>query len=351
MSTQCSGLPIVSIALVVLLLAMLACTTPGLTVPPTITAVVIETAATIPQATSVPATPVAAAPSDTPVLASPTAVASPTPVPATPTITATPALTGTTKLQTNIRSGPGFGYRLLATLAPSLSVKLTGRNADKSWWQIEFPASPDGRGWVLAANVAVGAGINADALPVASAPPLPTAVPIVATATAAPGYIPAFRADKAELAAGECTTLRWDVDNVEAVFLNSGSGDNPVVGHDTLVICPEGTYTYTLLVVNKDKSEQRFAYTVKIAGCGGAPIISLFEASDTQISAGDKVTIAWAVSCAQAVYFKEGNHQRVPVVGHDSDEFQPSNTTTYHLIVFGKDGSRIDKDITVNVVP
>jgi hypothetical protein len=57
------------------------------------------------------------------------------------------------------------------------------------------------------------------------------------------------------------------------------------------------------------------------------------------------------VSCAQAVYFKEGNSQRVPVGGHDSDEFQPSKTTTYHLIVFGKDGSRIDKDITVNVVP
>jgi len=344
MSTQRSGLLSASIAFVALLLAMLACTAPGLTVPPTITAVVIETSTTTPQATDVPATPVASAPSPTSMPASPT-------TPPTPTITATPALTGTTKLQTNIRNGPGAGYTLLASLAPGLSVKLTGRSADKLWWQIDFTASPDGRGWVLAANVNVGAGVNIDALPIASAPPLPTAVPIVATVTAAPGTIPAFRADKAELAAGECTTLRWDVDNVEAVFLNSGSGDMPVVGHDTLVICPEDTYTYTLRVVNKDKSEQRFAYTVKIAGCGGAPIISLFEASDTQISAGDKVTIAWAVSCAQAVYFKEGNHQRVPVGGHDSDEFQPSNTTTYHLIVFGKDGSRIDKDITVNVVP
>jgi len=63
------------------------------------------------------------------------------------------------------------------------------------------------------------------------------------------------------------------------------------------------------------------------------------------------VTIAWAVSCAQAVYFKDGDNQRVPVAGHDEDEFQPTKTTSYRLIVMGKDGSRIDKDITVRVVP
>lgn len=349
MSPQRSGLLSACIAFVALLLAMLACAAPGLTVPPTITAVVIETSTLAPQATVVPATPVASAPSPTPMPASPTTP--PTAMPATPTVTATLTLTGTTKLQTNIRNGPGTGYTLLASLAPGLSIKLTARNADKSWWQIEFPASPDGHGWVLAANVNVGAIATIDALPIASAPPLPTAVPIVATVTAAPGYIPVFRADKAELAAGECTTLRWDVENVKAVFLNSGSGDNPVVGHDTFVICPDDTYTYSLRVVNKDDTERRFVYTVKVAGCGGAPIVSLFEASATEIKAGEKVTIAWAVSCAQAVYFKEGTNQRVPVAGHDSDEFQPGKTTSYHLIVFGKDGSRIDKDITVNVVP
>ncbi len=351
MSSQRSGLPIASVTLAILFLVMLACTAPGPTVPPTITAVVIETATTMPQPTSAPATLVEAASSDTPVPVSPTMVASPTQIPATPTITATPALTGTTKLQTTIRSGPAAGYTLLASLAPGLRVKLTGRNADKSWWQIEFSASPDGRGWVLASNVNVGAGVNIDTLPIASAPPLPTAVPRVATATAAPDYIPVFRADKAELGAGECTTLRWDVENVEAVFLNSGSGDNPVVGHDTLVICPDDTYTYTLRVVNRDKSERRFAFTVKVSGCGVAPIISRFEASDTEIKAGNKVTIVWAVSCAQAVYLKEGSGPRQPVAGHDEDEFQPGQTTTFRLIVVAKDGSEVKRDITVKVVP
>jgi hypothetical protein len=170
-------------------------------------------------------------------------------------------------------------------------------------------------------------------------------------ATAALDYIPVFRADKAELAAGECTTLRWDVENVEAVFLNSGSGDNPVVGHDTLIICPDDTLTFTLRVVNKDKSERRFAVTVKVAKCGGAPIISRLEASDTEIKVGNKVTIVWAVSCAQAVFLKEGSGQRQPVAGHDEAEFQPGQTTTFRLIVVAQDGSEVKRDITVKVVP
>jgi hypothetical protein len=260
-------------------------------------------------------------------------------------------VTGTIKQTTNIRSGPGTDYVVLGNLMSGLPVRLTGRTADKSWWQIEFSASPDGRGWMIATNLELSAAANTDALPIASAPPVPTRSMAQATATLAPGTIPILRADKAELAAGECTTLRWDIENVKAVFLNSGSGEMPVTGHDTLVICPDDTYTYSLRVVNKNDTVQHFTYTVKIAGCGGAPIISRFEASETEIHAGEKVTILWAVSCAQAVYFKEGNNERVPVAGHDEDEFQPSKTTTYKLIVFGKDGSRIDRDITVKVVP
>lgn len=349
MSPQRSELLPTSIAIVVLLLAMSACNVPSLPVFPTITAVVIETATAAPQTSSAPATPTAPAPSVTPMPATPTAPQ--TPLPATATATATAVLTATTKQLTNIRTGPGAGYTLLASLVPGLSVRLIGRTADKSWWQIEFPASPDGRGWVYAANMDLAASTNTDALPVASAPPLPTRVPVLATAAAAPGMIPVLRADKAELAAGECTTLRWDVENVKYVFLNSGSGENPVVGHDILVICPDDTYTYSLLVVNKDDTEQRFSYTVKVAGCGGAPIVGRFEASATQIKAGTKVTIVWAVSCAQAVYFKEGSNMRVGVAGHDEAEVQPAQTTTYRLIAIGKDGSETRRDLTIQVVP
>ncbi len=52
-----------------------------------------------------------------------------------------------------------------------------------------------------------------------------------------------FRADSTSLSySGECTTLRWDVENVRSLFLD-GQG---VVGHDSRQVCPVSTTTYTL---------------------------------------------------------------------------------------------------------
>lgn len=54
-----------------------------------------------------------------------------------------------------------------------------------------------------------------------------------------------FRVDRDAIIRGECTTLRWDVENVRAVYLD-GQG---VVGHDSRVICPLQTTTYVLHVI------------------------------------------------------------------------------------------------------
>jgi hypothetical protein len=53
-----------------------------------------------------------------------------------------------------------------------------------------------------------------------------------------------FRADRTQLVVGECTTLRWDVENASAVYLD-GQG---VVGHGTRQVCPTVTTSYRLLV-------------------------------------------------------------------------------------------------------
>jgi hypothetical protein len=57
-----------------------------------------------------------------------------------------------------------------------------------------------------------------------------------------------FRADQTNITAGECTTLRWDVEYVQAVYLD-GTG---VTGHGTRRVCPAQTTTYTLRVVTAD---------------------------------------------------------------------------------------------------
>lgn len=71
-----------------------------------------------------------------------------------------------------------------------------------------------------------------------SATAVPTNTP---TPTPAPPVVN-FRADMTELIRGQCTTLRWDVDNVTAVYLD-GQG---VAGHSTRQVCPAQTTTYQL---------------------------------------------------------------------------------------------------------
>jgi uncharacterized protein YgiM (DUF1202 family) len=342
---------VAAIACVALAMAGLACSSQSIVaLPPTVTAFVFETATTAPQPTSVPATPTS---SPTPVPATPvlsTQTAVPSPLP-TASVTATAAPTGTTKQLTSIRAGPSVDYAILGNLAAGLGVKLVGRTADKTWWQIDFPPAPAGRGWVYSGNIALGATANTEALPIASAPPLPTRVPVLATATTGPGLIPVLRADKAQLSIGECTTLRWDVENVKEVWLNSGSGENPVVGHDTLYICPDETFTYTLRVVNKDNSTLHYAFAVAVTGCGADPVVALFKASHTEAQVGTKVTVEWAVFCAQSVSIKIGNGQKLPAVGRDSAEFQLNETTVFRLIIVGKDNKSQTKEITIKAVP
>jgi hypothetical protein len=160
-----------------------------------------------------------------------------------------------------------------------------------------------------------------------------------------------LRADKSQLTAGECTTLRWDVENVDSVFLDSGPSEEGVTGHATRWICPDATTVYTLRVVNKDKTTQKYTTTVTVSACGDTPIISRFDASAIEIKVGTKVTLAWDVTCAQFVFFKVGSGERQPVAGHDQRQVQPTEATQYALIVVAKNNSEIKKNITVQVVP
>ena len=87
-------------------------------------------------------------------------------------------------------------------------------------------------------------------LPTATWTPWPTttATPLpIATPTPRPTHAPEvqFWADVTRLTAGACTTLRWDVEHADAVYLD-GQG---VTGHEARPVCPPQTHTYELRVV------------------------------------------------------------------------------------------------------
>jgi uncharacterized protein YraI len=55
--------------------------------------------------------------------------------------------------QINVRSGPGTDFNSLGTLNPQDVVSLTGKDPNGAWLQIDFPAGPEGKGWINTAFV------------------------------------------------------------------------------------------------------------------------------------------------------------------------------------------------------
>ena len=99
------------------------------------------------------ATPLPPTPTFTP---TPTATPTATPTP-TPTLTqeeirqieivpGSPSITTNTDL--NVRLGPGVEFARLGRLPPGAKVEVIGRLADNSWWQIIYPESGAGIGWI-----------------------------------------------------------------------------------------------------------------------------------------------------------------------------------------------------------
>ncbi len=87
-----------------------------------------------------------------------------------------------------------------------------------------------------------------------------------ATASATPAINTRFRVDDVTICGGRCTTLRWDVDGVRAVYLE-GQGQ---VGHGSKVVCPTQTQTFTLRVVLSSGREVIDKLTVTVSGtCAG----------------------------------------------------------------------------------
>ncbi len=339
-----------SFAITLLVLGATGCSAPA--PAPTQAAIPTDTPTTVVAPAQPPAP---AAPTLPP--ASPTLLPStPTVMLATPTVTTTAAFTATIKNTANIRSGPGADYALLGSLASGLTVQATGRNADKSWLQIDFPASPTGTAWVLAANTIAAAGANADALAVINVPPAPTRAPAPSqTIPTAIVSASVLRADKDKLTPGECTTLRWDLDNFKDLFLNLGAEEVPVTGHEARPICLDSTVTYVLRAVNANGATQRYAFTVTVGeDCDNKQTeITRFVVSATKIKAGQTATISWDVTCARGVFLKEGtgDSPRQQMLRHDTVDLQPDKTTVYRLIVIAKDGSEIRRDVTIEVEP
>ncbi len=83
--------------------------------------------------------------------------ASETPIPASPT----PDLpNGTVTVQINVRSGPAQNFEAFGLLNFNDRVIITGQSLNGLWFQIEYAASPSGRGWVASSYIKLNSDLS-----------------------------------------------------------------------------------------------------------------------------------------------------------------------------------------------
>ena len=212
----------------VLLVALLGCSAIGLGLPQP-----IQIRATATVTVRPPFTP---RPSDTPW---PTFTPVPTVVAITPGIAS-----GVISSTVNVRMGPGTNYPVVTKLNQGTRINVRGRDVENRWFLLVPPPS----GWVIQDYVSIPGDPNN--LPVIDAPPTLVPTPTFAPSptpqpTATPQMYIDFRADAPWVMAGQCTTLRWDVEGVRGVYFN-GQGQP---GHASQDVCPGQAQTFVLHVV------------------------------------------------------------------------------------------------------
>lgn len=177
----------------------------------------------------------------------------------------------------NVRSGPGTNYPVLGTAPFGTEGEIVGRNADSTWWAATVPAAPNGVGWVSADFVAV---TNAGDVPVLPAPPVyvppppPTSVPTptplptpVPQPTATPAPQISFSASPTTINQGQCATLNWSVENVQAVWVypqGQPYQQYPRTGQGSEQVCPPQTTTYEMRVLLRNGSTVTQQVTINV---------------------------------------------------------------------------------------
>jgi hypothetical protein len=152
-----------------------------------------------------------------------------------------------------------------------------------------------------------------------------------------------FTASPSSIAAGQSSTLAWNVPNATSVSISGvGSGLNPA---GTASVSPSTTTTYTLTAAGS--SGQTVTASVTVTVGASKPAIIRFAASPTNIIKGQSSLLSWTTTGASTVSINNGVGS---VATNGSVNVTPSATTTYTLTVTGADGATsVSAAVTVTV--
>ena len=172
---------------------------------------------------------------------------------------------------------------------------------------------------------------------------------VVVVTVGAPTAIPTsqpsnFRVDNTTINAGQCTTLRWNIDNVAAVFLITGGNTQGVPGNFSQQVCPGNTTSYVLRVQRRDGTTFDTPLTVVV----NSATQPNFRADNTTLNLSQCTTLRWDIDNIRGVWLWNPS-TRTGVPGHDARPVCPTSTTTYRLEVLRNDGGTSDYFVTVTV--
>lgn len=153
-----------------------------------------------------------------------------------------------------------------------------------------------------------------------------------------------FSATPNEIQPGQQVILRWNVEGADTVSIEPGIGNVRPAG--TATVNPMQTTEYRLTARGPGGREGRASITVRVLPpLASNPRILRFEATPTNIVAGESSTLAWATE--EAVRVSISGIGEVPVNG--SRVVSPTQTTTYVLTARGADGREVTAPVVVTV--
>ncbi len=175
-----------------------------------------------------------------------------------------------------------------------------------------------------------GCRVNVPIAPPIAIEPIPTPMP-------AP--IIEFTVDTNPITQGECTRIRWNVENIDRVFFE-GQG---VTGQGRQTVCPTQNTTYTLEVWLVDGQVVQRRINLRVNPAPEARIE--FWADDFAVVRGSCTTLRWRVENIDSVFL---DGQGVP--GQGTRQVCPQSDTSYTLEVRLRNGSIEQRQVVVRVV-
>jgi polar amino acid transport system substrate-binding protein len=178
-------------------------------------------------------------------------------------------------------------------------------------------------------------------------PPTPTPVP---PAPPPGGLNMNLRADSDWISAGQCTNIRWDIDDISAIFFVDGNNSQGVGGNDVRTVCPTTTTTYILRVTPRGGGQVDFPITINVTGQvqRPGPAITNFRVDRNEIRPGECVRLEWNTNDADGVNLFRGGG-RIVEGGRDGShsDCPPNGRHDYRLEAFGN--GQTSQTVSVNV--